>query len=182
MLTEREAEVAYWVGQGLSNPQIGRKLFITEDTVKTHVRRIFKKLGFQRRAQVVAWQYQRAAGYPRAMHSHGEESGAPTVAHYGGPMRQQMGYTCAVHKHDDWVPFQDHHVWPLGLGGPNIASNKIRVCANGHYAIHAFLELLIKQNGRVPVDTLRHFGPAVRGYALSGWNQAGRPTTGTGGE
>jgi hypothetical protein len=102
--------------------------------------------------------------------------------HWGAPMRQQVGDECAVHQHDEWIPTMKHHVWPQGLGGPNIASNRIVVCANGHYMIHAFLDLLIRHNGAVPGSTARHFGHAVRGYAESGWNQAGRPTTGQGKE
>lgn len=102
--------------------------------------------------------------------------------HFGAPMKQQVGDECAVHKHDEWVPTMKHHVWPLGMGGPDETSNRIVVCANGHYMIHAFLDLLIKYGGKVPGELFRHFGPAVRGYAISGWNQAGRPTTGTGKE
>jgi hypothetical protein len=103
-------------------------------------------------------------------------------AHFGAPMKQQVGDECAVHQHDEWIPTMKHHVWPEGLGGPNVAGNRIVVCANGHYMIHAFLDLLIKHGGKVPNDLLRHFGPKVRGYAVSGWNQAGRPSSGAGKE
>jgi ATP/maltotriose-dependent transcriptional regulator MalT len=39
---------------GQSNKQIGRALFLSEDTVKTHARRLFSKLGVHDRAQAVA--------------------------------------------------------------------------------------------------------------------------------
>ncbi len=43
-LTRREVEVLRCVAQGLSNPDIGRRLFISEATVKSHLTRIFDKL------------------------------------------------------------------------------------------------------------------------------------------
>lgn len=94
------------------------------------------------------------------------------------PRKVQMGNDCAVHRHDEWVPLHVHHVWPTGMDGPDVPSNRVRVCANGHYAIHAFMDHLIKTAGEVPWAVAKHFGPAVRGYAHSGWEQAGRPTTG----
>ena len=44
-LSEREREVLSLVAEGLSNVQIGRRLFITERTVEAHVKQIFLKLG-----------------------------------------------------------------------------------------------------------------------------------------
>jgi predicted ATPase/DNA-binding CsgD family transcriptional regulator len=54
-LGRRETEVASLVADGLSNKQIGARLFISERTVDTHVRSILNKLGFQSRAQIAAW-------------------------------------------------------------------------------------------------------------------------------
>jgi len=53
-LTERELQVLRGMSQGRSNAQIGRELFLSEDTVKTHARRLFRKLGAADRAQAVA--------------------------------------------------------------------------------------------------------------------------------
>lgn len=53
LLTRREQEVFELLGKGLSNAEIGEKLFISEQTVKTHVTRIFRKLGLTRRSQAV---------------------------------------------------------------------------------------------------------------------------------
>ncbi|HZZ48369.1 MAG TPA: response regulator transcription factor [Pseudonocardia sp.] len=53
-LTERELQVLRAMSQGKPNRQIGRELFLTEDTIKTHAKRIFKKLGVRDRAQAVA--------------------------------------------------------------------------------------------------------------------------------
>lgn len=53
-LTKREIEVLIGMSNGRSNAQIGAELFLSEDTVKTHARRLFRKLGAKDRAQAVA--------------------------------------------------------------------------------------------------------------------------------
>lgn len=53
-LTRREMEVLIGMSHGRSNAQIGADLFLSEDTVKTHARRLFRKLGAADRAQAVA--------------------------------------------------------------------------------------------------------------------------------
>jgi DNA-binding NarL/FixJ family response regulator len=53
-LTEREMQVLTGMGRGRSNAEIGKELFLSEDTVKTHARRLFRKLGAADRAQAVA--------------------------------------------------------------------------------------------------------------------------------
>jgi predicted ATPase/DNA-binding CsgD family transcriptional regulator len=55
LLGKREEEVARLVAEGLSNKQIGARLFISERTVESHVRGILNKLGFNSRAQIAAW-------------------------------------------------------------------------------------------------------------------------------
>ena len=54
-LGKRETEVARLVAEGLTNKQIGMRLFISERTVDSHVRSILNKLGFSARAQIAAW-------------------------------------------------------------------------------------------------------------------------------
>ena len=53
-LTERELEVLAGMCEGRSNAEIGKALFLSEDTVKTHARRLFRKLGATDRAHAVA--------------------------------------------------------------------------------------------------------------------------------
>lgn len=53
-LTEREQQVLDGMSRGLSNAGIGKELFLSEDTVKTHARRLFRKVGAADRAQAVA--------------------------------------------------------------------------------------------------------------------------------
>lgn len=53
-LTERELQVLTGMSRGRSNAEIGKELFLSEDTVKTHARRLFRKLDAADRAQAVA--------------------------------------------------------------------------------------------------------------------------------
>jgi len=55
LLAKREADVAALIADGLSNKQIGARLFISERTVDSHVRSILNKLGFSSRAQIARW-------------------------------------------------------------------------------------------------------------------------------
>ncbi|PNQ74589.1 helix-turn-helix transcriptional regulator [Hanstruepera neustonica] len=59
-ITKREYEVLKFISEGLSNKEIGDKLFVSESTVKTHVSNILVKLNAKRRTQAVkiAKQYQ----------------------------------------------------------------------------------------------------------------------------
>jgi DNA-binding NarL/FixJ family response regulator len=58
-LTERELQVLTGMSQGKSNAAIGRDLYLSEDTIKTHARRLFRKLGVNDRAQAVALGFRR---------------------------------------------------------------------------------------------------------------------------
>jgi len=53
-LTQREQQIARLVRDGLSNKAIGRQLGLTQPTVKTHLRRLFLKLGVSSRTELVA--------------------------------------------------------------------------------------------------------------------------------
>jgi DNA-binding NarL/FixJ family response regulator len=57
-LTEREREVLALVGQGLSNEEIGARLYMSPLTAKTHVSRSMTKLGVRDRAQLVVLAYE----------------------------------------------------------------------------------------------------------------------------
>jgi DNA-binding NarL/FixJ family response regulator len=54
-LTSREQQVLDLVAQGLANKQIGRRLGITERTVKAHLTRIYQAIGVQDRTQAALW-------------------------------------------------------------------------------------------------------------------------------
>ena len=52
-LTQREHEILGLIAQGFSNREIGEKLFLSENTVKTHSSRLFEKMQVNRRVQAV---------------------------------------------------------------------------------------------------------------------------------
>ena len=61
-LTKREAEVLELLAHGLSNPEIGQRLYISRKTVEHHVGRILTKLGLRSRAEAAAHATRTAAG------------------------------------------------------------------------------------------------------------------------
>jgi DNA-binding NarL/FixJ family response regulator len=52
-ITQREHEILGLIAEGLSNREIGERLFVSENTVKTHSSRLFEKMSVNRRVQAV---------------------------------------------------------------------------------------------------------------------------------
>jgi two-component system, NarL family, response regulator DevR len=72
-LSGQERRILELIGEGLTNRQIGERMFLAEKTVKNYVSSLFAKLGMQRRTQ--------AAAYAARLHEHpepGEHPGAET--------------------------------------------------------------------------------------------------------
>ena len=64
-----------------------------------------------------------------------------------------------------------HHIWPLGMGGSDVAANRVAICPTGHTNVHDLLRAALKGTG---VDTLpweyrRRFHFAERDLARRGW-------------
>jgi DNA-binding CsgD family transcriptional regulator len=53
-LTPSELQVVLLVAEGLSNPQIGERLFISKRTVQTHLKHVFAKLSLTSRAELAS--------------------------------------------------------------------------------------------------------------------------------
>ena len=54
-LTRRELEIVSLIAKGAKNREIGAQLFLAENTIKNHIKRILEKLQVENRAQAVAW-------------------------------------------------------------------------------------------------------------------------------
>jgi DNA-binding NarL/FixJ family response regulator len=54
-LTRQELKVIMLMASGFRNAEIGKKLFISESTVKTHINRLFKKINVKNRLQATLW-------------------------------------------------------------------------------------------------------------------------------
>ena len=63
-LSERETEVLVLLAQGLTNRQIAEALYLSPETVKTYVSRLYAKLGVTNRASAVVWAMERDLGPP----------------------------------------------------------------------------------------------------------------------
>ncbi|MFD5325946.1 response regulator [Streptomyces sp. NPDC127092] len=78
-LSERERSVLELIGEGLTNRQIAKRLYLSEKTVKNHISRLLGKLGVERRVQaaVIAAQAHEHQEHPEHP-QHDHEKGAPS--------------------------------------------------------------------------------------------------------
>lgn len=57
LLTDREADIVRALAEGLSNAEIATRLWLSPETIKTHIKSILPKLGVRDRTQAVVWAY-----------------------------------------------------------------------------------------------------------------------------
>jgi DNA-binding NarL/FixJ family response regulator len=88
-LTEREREILVLIGEGLTNRQIGRRLYLAEKTVKNHISRLLAKLGVERRIQAAVLATQEHDRLSRDAHRSVEHAHGP--GHGGTHGRDQEG-------------------------------------------------------------------------------------------
>jgi DNA-binding NarL/FixJ family response regulator len=72
-LTQREREILVLIGEGMTNRQIGKRLYLSEKTIKNHISRLLAKLGVERRIQAAVI----ATEAVKAGRHHGEEYHSP---------------------------------------------------------------------------------------------------------
>ncbi|WCO68245.1 response regulator transcription factor [Iamia majanohamensis] len=75
-LTSREVEVLDLIAQGLSTDQIGAELYLSRNSVKTHTRKLYRKLGVSSRTEAAIWALNRSRPEGRERPA-GEEEGRP---------------------------------------------------------------------------------------------------------
>ena len=56
-MTQRDADILGALAEGLSNAEIAGRVWLSQETVKTHVNSILLKLGVRDRTQAVVWTY-----------------------------------------------------------------------------------------------------------------------------
>ena len=63
ILTKRELQIITFLAMGASNQQIAKQLFVSENTVKTHLHNIFKKIEVKNRVQALIWAKENISEY-----------------------------------------------------------------------------------------------------------------------
>lgn len=80
-------------------------------------------------------------------------------------MARARGAELVCHRHDDLVSYEDHHVWPQAMHGPDEPWNVVRICCNAHSDVHHLLNLML----RGKPYRLSDYGPRIRVLALDGY-------------
>lgn len=77
-----------------------------------------------------------------------------------------------VHRPTSHVQ-ENHHIWPQGLGGPNVAENLVYVCATGHNNIHRLMALMAKaRSGDLPYEVTRSYAREELRLAQLGYRRS----------
>jgi|GEM_PF-42834 len=115
VLTPREAELLSFLTQGLSNRELGQRLFISEATVKTHLAHIYAKLGVETRAAAYCNGHP-PGGYALAAGSQGKHVPRSRVAaDFGGSNARFPGTSSVTGVTDDDRSYCTPTAHPLSL-------------------------------------------------------------------
>lgn len=80
---------------------------------------------------------------------------------------------CTVHaEHAPRVNHPEvHHVWPVGMGGPDVPENRVPLCPTGHTNVHDLLRAALKGTGvdDLPWEYRRRFHYGERELARTGY-------------
>jgi hypothetical protein len=81
---------------------------------------------------------------------------------------------CEVHgsHRPEPITLHHHHIQPLGMGGPDVAANRVLICPTGHYNVHAVMAALVF-NKPLPRASRTERQLALAGYRS--WVAAGKP-------
>lgn len=82
---------------------------------------------------------------------------------------------CQLHKtHASAEPLtlDVHHVWPLAMGGPDTAGNKVSICQTGHRNIHHLIHLMIRN---LPLPKAHVHEKKLAQAGIAQWEAAGKP-------
>lgn len=71
-------------------------------------------------------------------------------------MSHDQGWTCHCRTEHRPAPLEleRHHIWPLGLGGPDVAQNVAWICPTTHTNVHELLRWFIREERVVPFKTV----------------------------
>ncbi len=81
--------------------------------------------------------------------------------------------TCTIHAFHRPTPVvcHRHHVWPLGMGGPDILDNIVVICPTGHANVHVLLDDMKRNGGQTAYAFRRKFAATEVRLAELGWQR-----------
>lgn len=73
---------------------------------------------------------------------------------------------CQADHRPDPLGGEWHHIWPVGMGGPDVAANLVFVCPTTHTNVHAILRLMVREAREWSWrEVTEHFAAPVSRYA-----------------
>lgn len=79
---------------------------------------------------------------------------------------------CVTDHNPNVITFHEHHIWPLGMGGPDTRANIVLLCPTSHASVHHLIREYDKAGGEPPWDVRKRFNLYVRSLAKQGWEMA----------